>query len=418
MKSITVALLLFIISHAAFSQITGVAMALALDEMEDKLNGVIQNAENSANNVINNGALQGNYTIYNFRETYKDLLKKTSDVADSQAYNIFLGIRKSTDKIFAGTTDFVAELDNTVANLRSVMATVPLLSKRPYISKTQIPVFVKDNNITSYELQFNGSLLDQKHEFKLNGQKLIASEIGTNKIVYHLEDEILEKALQGRRVNFELSYKYGGFLGLFRRKASFKFFTNVIPLQFGIVDLQVSTSTSDTIKIARQEQMPETRTGGSNWRGRRRYNNQTFNVYPLVATNVIDVSSVRLETLENRYGYGAGITNRTPAGITIYQNARSDGRPYGGGGKVVSRVSFTEWQINNGTVTQEVKNLPLKFNEPLAIQLPKNSVAIQQINVKLFDGKTTILTMENINKNFEVDFRKSDSMLFIRNVKL
>ncbi|MHA6247027.1 hypothetical protein ACXYMU_03755 [Pontibacter sp. CAU 1760] len=410
---------LILVAQTSFCQITGVAAAVALDKMESTMSGVIEDAENSGNSVINNGALQVNTTIYNFRETYKDVLKSSDTVLDQQAYNIFLNIKKATDKISSGATDFVAELDNTVANLHSVMITIPGTSKKPYISKSYFPILIKSSNFNEYEIQFTGSLLDQKSKFTVNGEEIKASEISTNRLIYHLEAEQLEKALEGKRANFNLEFRYGGlFKKLFQKTAKYNYFTKVVPLEFGAVDLQVSTTTNDTLRISRSHTFPETRTGGTSGTGSRRTSRQTFLVGPSIATNIIDVRSVRLETLENRYGYGASVQSATPAGITVIQHARSENEPFGGGGKVHSLVKFTELQITPITNSEEVQEKPFVFNEPLVIQLPRNTVAIQSIRVKLYDGKTVTLTTENINRNFEVDFRKHDSTLFIKNVKL
>lgn len=414
-KNFLTIILLFALKLSFGQTITGAAATIALDEMQDGISQVIEDAENAGNSIINNGAFQVNTAIYNFRETYKDILKSSEEFLDEQAYNIFLGIRKSTEKIMKGATDFVAELDNTITTLHSVMASIPGIRRKPFISKTEMPVLIRNSANDEYEIKFTGSLLDLSPKLKINGHKLKASEISTKKLTYHLENELLTNVMEGKRANIELKFRYGG---LFKKKAKYSYFLKVIPLEYAKIDVVVSTTTNDTLRIQRTETLPATRTGGSNWRGKRKTSKNTFTVYPTKATNEILVSSIRLKVLENRYGYGADIVAKSPASILVSQHARSEGEPYGGGGKVQSRVTFTELQITRTPGAQEMKDIPLIFDDPLVVKLPNNTTAVQRITVTFYNGKKITLTTENTNKNFEVDYRKLDKTLFIRNIRL
>jgi hypothetical protein len=416
MKQSILTILLLLVFEVSFSQtITGAAATLALDDMQTSISQVLTDAENAGNSLINNGAFQVNTTIYNFRATYKEALNTSDQFLTEQAYQIFLGIKKSSEKILQGATDFVADLENTVTTLHSVMASIPLISSKPIISKTELPVLIRNSKNDEYEIKFTGSLLNNGPRFKINGHKLIASEVSTKTLVYHLENQLLSEVMTSKRANIDLKFKYGG---LFKKKSHFKYFLKVIPLEYAKIDAVVTTVTNDTIRIERVETLPATRTGGTNWRGKKKTSKETFTIYPTIPTNEILVNSASLQVIENRHGYGADIIAKSPASILIQQHARSDNKPLGGGGKVQSKVTFTELQITRKPGVQELKGMPLIFDDPLVIKLPNNATAVQKVVVTFYNGKTINLTTENKNKNFEVDFRILDKTLFIRNVKL
>jgi len=400
-----------------FSEITAGAALTVLDGIENTATNIIEDAENAGNNLLVTAAHQMITLIYNFKEVYREQLKETSKVLDQTQYNVFLNIQSVANKLINRADDLIVSLDNTIASFNGVIRNIPGFGNRPYISKPIIPVFIRnDSTRDEYELVFQGSNLDNaRTKFRLNGSLIVPSEKSSNRHVYHVGAKDYLQALQKNRIHFDLVINYGG-LPFLKRKAKYKYFSKVVPLEYGIIDVEVSVSNNDTIRISRVETLPATRTGASNWKGKRRTKRQTFRLSPTKPTNHIVVSSIKLKTIADRYGYGAHIADKSPAGILVQQHARSQGKPYGGGGKVQSRVSFTELEITERTGVHSISKIPMTFNDPIAIKLPNNTIAIQRIIVRLYDGKMLTLTTENLNENFEVQFRTIDKTLFIRNV--
>ncbi|TGD59512.1 hypothetical protein [Flavobacterium humi] len=407
MKKLLFTILLGFCLNNCYSQVTGAAALIALDEIDATMTKQLQTIDNLATNAIGNAGNMMLSLSARLRKDINETIGNTDKVLRENQLALFNQIQNLSNDLDTAIKEDIDNIDVVATKISETLDNLLIKKKEPRIFKYETGTFIKDYS-KYYAFKVKGKNFDQTKEMyvELNGKKIKPVQTNYNELVFRIDSADIPS---GRADIYYADAKivFHWHKGLFKTKKIKQepFLIPIAPLNIG--DLTVfyeqklpELKFSDYISYSCQ-----CSTGPSDWLGNQRRNTVAFNLNP-TGGRLFDSNSVAAVSWEQRHGGGHSFDFKTEQQIKGKITCKSDGRPRGGGG--FSKLTFhyremeTIYPIHKKqTATQKITSV-----NPSIVELPdpvdSNRPNINYALVKTFDNKEIVLTPSKADKLFDL----------------
>lgn len=407
MKRILLTLLLGILFHTSYSQVTAATALVALDEIDATVTKQLQTIDNLATNAIGN---TGNMVLSISARLRKDINETIGNTDKAlrenqlNLYNQILNLSNDFNEVIKGN---LKEVDVITTRVTETLDNFIIAKKEPRIYKYDTEPFIKEYT-GYYTFKVRGKNFDKSESvfITVNNKQVPPIQSNYNELIFKIDSsDIVISKVNDHYVDAQINFKWKKGLFNKRMETQVPFIIPVIPLNIGEVTVFFDQSLPERKYSENISYSCDCRTGASSWSGSRRHSNTAFNIIP---TNgrLIDPNTVNVISWSQRYGGGYSFDYKTEQQIRGYISCRSESQPRGGGGSSSLTFTYKEYEIiypihKKQSNTQKLTSVnPIIFDlpDPVDNKRPNISYAL----VKTFDNKEFILTPSNPNKFFDL----------------
>ena len=405
-KLALIIVLLTIQTQFAYSQLGGLTVGVILDQIEEKGKSLINEVESSANNVINNAALNLFHAIHQFEDAYGAMLSKTMDELTIQEKQIFDGFKETADDLLYQVENrLLTNVEDRINQLGSYMLNLPFAKNIPYVSKINSPLmYLGDDRLV--KVQLKGQLLNHKdNKVTFNGNEIDFRQPTDNLIELNIPTNLLfshnSNCEKFSRIDVKCHYD----------ESSWFFWTKTLSKNYSIDLRAVEAKVGElTIKYITEtiDSKPKTRTESVSGEidtspVKRRSGSTGKDIFPAKGY-YIDINTVKItEKKGSKYcksgTIGASVNPKTASKIRLNASAQTN-KKTNTSCYYSAKVSFTELLIDPiKTEKDETIVKDLFYNSPVVVELPKNTKAFKLVEIKNCSGNTIKMIKPGIDKS-------------------
>jgi hypothetical protein len=402
---LTFLVIAFTISNS-YSQISGATALIALDEIDKSITSQMNSVDNLITNSIGN---TGNMILSVSARLKKDInetIGNTDKKLRENQLNLYNQISTLSTDFNKAINENIQELDVISARVTQTVDDFFGKNKEPNIFKYKTGVFIS-NYDKDYKVSATGKNFDRSYEVYVNlyGKKLMPVSSINTKIEFVVDSTLINSNVDDKGyLTGEIVFKWKQ--GLFNRKKERrdKFIIPVAPLEIGTAQAFYEQELPKKIYYT-QEKTYNCSTGSSNWKGEQEKESTAINIIP-VNGRYFDKNSIQVTNWYQRHGGGYSFTSKTEQQFVGKITCKSDGKPYGGGGKSTLTFKYKEYEIKYMVENLNTDTLNISTVNPILFELPEpidgKRPNLSYVRVMTFDNKEIILTPNETNKYFSV----------------
>lgn len=406
---ILLSVFLLIISIKVNAQIDASTALIALEELDVTVENTMNDIQLLTDNAIGDGGNMLLSVISRLREDIKNTIGQADKVLRENQLILFNNISNEVEKFNLIAENKIVDIDAMTTRVTSAINDFWGKKREPRILTYETPTYTVNNN-SNYEINIIGEDFDRSFEkyLMIDNVKTPISQISQNKLKIIIPQEIMDSVSDNEKrfIESQLVFKYKK--GFIFKKSKVKHFDFVIPC----VPKKIGTAIAFyEQKIPKIEYFPlinykaETRSGSSNWRGKKKIGKRGINILPTKG-RYIDPTSFKIISWYKRHGGGYTINTVTEQYIKGSIYCKSDNKPYGGGGKATLELQYREFKTEYPLTRSQTPVSQLEADKLLIIKLPdpidEHRPNLNYVKVLTFDGKEHIITTSNQGKYFSL----------------
>lgn len=407
MKKIILTFLVMTFSLSySYSQISGAAALIALDELDKSITSQMKSVDNLITNSIGN---TGNMILSVSSRLKKDInetIGNTDKKLRENQLNLYNQIATLTEDFNKAIKENIQEVDLIATRVTQTVDDFFGKNKEPNIFRYNTGVFI-DNYDKNYKVSATGKNFDRSYEVYVNlyENKISPSSSNNTKLEF-VVDSTLIKANRNDigYLTGEIVFKWKK--GLFNRKKERrdKFIIPIAPLEIGTAQAFYEQELPKKVYYT-QERIYNCSTGSSNWKGEQEKESTAINIIP-VDGRYFDKNSIEVTNWYQRHGGGYSFTSKTEQQIVGEITCKSDGKPYGGGGKSTLTFKYKEYEIKYEVKDLNTDTLNISTVNPILFELPEpiegKRPNLSYVKVMTYDNKEIMLTPNETNRYFSL----------------
>jgi hypothetical protein len=407
MKRFLILIFLGIFSQVAYSQVSGAAALITLNELDATVSKQIQSIDNLATNAIGNTGSMLLSVSARLRKDINETIGNTDKMLRENQLNIYNQLINLQSDFNIAIKENVENVGVIATRLTETMDNFIIKKKEPVIYKYETQSFIKGYT-GNYTFKIKGKNFNHSDNIVIdvNGKKIKPVQRSYSELVFKIDSSDIKPVAENTFfVNAEIGLKWRK--GLFRKKMQTNepFIIPVYPLQIGSVTVFYEQAlperkVSDPISYS-----CDCHTGSSDWQGNPRHGSTAFNILP-TGGRTIDPASYKVTEWYHRYHGGYSFNHVTGQQIQGNITCESNHTPYGGGGSATLKFTYTEYEIiypihKNQTSVKDITTVnPILFDLPDPVDDKRPTV--NYVRIYTFDNKEIILTENAPNKLFEL----------------
>lgn len=391
----------------AFSQITGAAALIAIDEIDSKLTKQIQSIDNLATNAIGN---TGNMLLSMSATLRKDI-NETIGNTDKV-------LRENQVSMFNQLNNLVAEFNSTIENnidKLDITATKVTQAANDLFGKKNEPnifAYLTENYISGYTPDYTfkvkGNSFDRSKSIYILivDKRIKPVQSNYQELIFKIDSADI-KTIDSKRNYCEAKIVFLWEKGLFKKDITKEepFIIPVTPLIIGKAtayyeQLLPEIKYSDYISYK-----CDCSTGSSNWNGDREKSSTAFNILP-TGGRKIDPNSVVEVSWSQRHGGGKHFEFTTEQQIKGKITCNSDGKPKGGGGFSSLTFKYKEFETIYNLHKKSIDNKVISSVNSTIFELPdpveNKRPNLNYVLIQAYDGKEFVISPSESNKYFKL----------------
>ncbi len=426
-------------STPSSSPISALNAILVLDEMSSSIDDATASAEFAYNNSINNTSVQIKSIIGNLRYAIKDTADEIDDKITEQQFRLLENTITLKNEFDESLNNGFNRTENLTNSISQIVSDLPFTKNEPRITKTEIPLFVKDwsNNV---KLNFQGYNLDYEDNFISIGDEItlkastqnstgIEFLISNKKISETINEILNENSSSTNYIKGEvhLFYKKGWVFGKKKEKI-LPITIKVIPRKIGTIKVvfQVDEYQSNIEHINASCAVG---TPSPGWKGKRKTRSKSCPITAprklvescnnVVQGSIIPTSIVSRQTAK-RYGGGHSVGSITNEGFVLNVTAKSESKPGGGGGLYSARVEYDVEYPCKVKSDKSFEEMQLLVGQEIPIDLTGNKDPLyKRAEISFFDGSEMVLSSEERKHSLlEISNNDAKQQVIIRPVRI
>lgn len=401
---LTLAFTLFTLS-LSYAQISGATALMALDELDKSITSQINSVDNLITNSIGN---TGNMILSISARLKKDInetIGNTDKILREKQLGLYNQILSLKDDFNKAIKENIENIDVIATRVTQVIDDFFGKNREPNIFKYNTGVFVLNYN-KDYSFSATGKNFDRSYEVfvKINGNKILPSTSHNTKLNFIIDSAFIKTNDDKNYIIGEIVFKWKK--GLFKRKRERrdKFIIPLTPLNIGTAQAFYEQELPKKIFYS-QQRTYNCSTGSSNWKGDQERESTAINILPVNGRS-FDKNSIIINNWYQRYGGGYRFTSKTEQQTIGRITCKSDGKPYGGGGRSTLTFSYKEFEIKYEVNDLKTNSLNVSTVNPTLFKLPEpvdgKRPNVSFVKIKTYDDKEIILTPNEQNKYFSL----------------
>ncbi|GMQ24548.1 hypothetical protein Aoki45_12300 [Algoriphagus sp. oki45] len=405
-------------TEAVLSPMTAGSAILALDAVNSSIDDATSTVEFAVNKTINNSAAQIKSIIsdlrHNILETVGDIDSKITEQQFRTLENILL-LESEFESAIVNGLDGIERVSN---NAGQIISDLPFTKNEPRITSVDLPFFIVDWS-EKVEIKLTGYNLDDKETGLVISEKLINPTIQSSTeltfsipkasiIDFYLGLDDSEKlSVLNFPTTLSLGYKDGFFCS--RKVKELPISVKLLPRNLGKVAVVYQTDKLvDNIERGFTSTICQVTTGSSSPRRRSEGNSCSVNAprkFLESCNNEVQgrilTNTIKINERANRYGGGASVGSVDERGFVLNVQAKSQNRPYGGGGYYAADVTFDVSYPCKVKKDEKTEYLDLFVGQDVVFDLdPNDSPLFKRAEISFFDGSSLIFD----NSMRQIDF--------------
>lgn len=411
MKKIKISLFTLLLSMSINlnAQIDAGTALVALEEFDVTVENSMNNLQLLTDNAIGDSGNMLLSIMSRLREDIKSTIGQTDKVLRANQLLLFNNISNEVNNFNKIAEDKIVDLDAMSTRLTSAVNDFWSKKKEPRALTYKTPTYTVNSN-SFYEFNVIGEDFDRSKEqyLLIENAKLPINQISQNKLKIIVPQNIMDSISQNEKrfLKARLVFKYKkGFLIKKTKTKSFNFVIPCVPDKIGEVIAFYEQNVPQTEYFPIIKYKAETTSGGSNWRGKKRYGKRGINILPTKG-RYIDPTSFKINSWYKRHGGGYTINTVTEQYIKGNVWCKGENKSYGGGGKSTLKFEYREFKTEYPLTRSQTQIKELQADKLLIIQLPEpingNRPTLNYVKILTFDGKEHIITTSNQGDYFKL----------------
>lgn len=407
MKKLIFTLILSLFLSNGYSQVTGAAALVALDELDASVTKQIQSLDNLATNAIGNAGNMLLSVSARLRKDINETIGNTDKMLRENQLLLFNQIQNLASDLDRTIKENIDNVDVVASRISVTMDNFLIKKKEPYIFKYDTETFIKDHS-KYYTFKVKGKNFDQTEQtyIQLNNKKIKPIQISYNEMVFRIDSSDIH--FSGENMYYsQAKIVFHWKKGLFNSKKEKKepFLIPISPLNIG------------ELTVFYEQKLPEKKlsnyisyscncsTGSTGWDGDSKKGKKAFNIIP-TGGRLFDTSTIVVDSWTQRYGGNYGFDHRTEQQIKGEISCKSQSRPFGGGGFSSLTFKYKEFEIVYPTHKKQTALHKITSINPLIVELPdpvdSNRPNVSHAIIKTFDNREIVLSPTKTDKLFDL----------------
>lgn len=400
LRPVSFLLTLFLFSFNA-SAVDPVTLGIALNQMENSANRVLDRGEYTLNSANHNAAASVLHIIGDIRQKYQEMLNVSVDALDGRLKVLFDGLSSQSERIFSDIEKANDSLDESVNSLAIHVGHTWLGDKIPRVTKTGIPLVVEGKK-KSYIVSFSGVFLDHSdNRLIVNGAEYPPVENQIKSLKYSIPSSAFESVAGDSLISISLllhKSKYYFFSDVFENK----FAVRRVPSQVGRLRISYNVENPVVDRSSRSE-VKECQTRG---RATKRNHCGVSELYKPLSGFKIDPGTISISHRTSAgecHSCSASKDNVSEHAFTLKIGAGARRKK----GKLCvcqAIVSWTDYRERVEVEPHQTEEIALVVDEDAGIQLPDGTKNLVSAELLLFNGKKIIFTKSGVSSGVSLDF--------------
>ncbi|MGH2666512.1 hypothetical protein [Flavobacterium sp.] len=390
-----------------YSQVTGAAALVALDEIDATMTRQLQTIDNLATNAIGNAGNMMLSLSASLRKDINETIGNTDKLLRENQLALFNQVQNLSSDLDKAIKEDIENIDVVATKISEAADGLFYKKKEPRIFKYETETFIKGYS-KSYTFKVKGKNFDQTESMYivLNSKKIKPTQTNYSELIFRIDSADIPAARENSYYA-DAKIVFNWRKGLFRVK-KVKQEPFLIPIApFNIGELTVfyeqklpEKKFSDYISYS-----CECKTSTSDWLGNQDSNTVVFNLNP-TGGRLFDPASVEKVSWYQRYGGGHKFDHTTEQQIKGKITCKSDGKPRGGRGLSTLTFRYKEMETIYPIHKKQTAIQKITAINPSVVVLPdpvdNNRPNINYALVKTFDNKEIVLTPSKTDKLFDL----------------
>lgn len=392
-------------------------VGLILNQIEKKAKNIIKQIENSANNVVNNAALNIFHSITLIEDNYSAMLSKTVDELVGIEKRIFDDFKLTTDDIFYKIeNNILDELDPKIDQLGNFLLSLPFAKNVPLIALIRTNTIFNGKDLIA-TISLKGQLLNHKNnELLINGKSIKFTTPSDNLIQVRINSaELFPNELpceQFARLNFKAHYNKGIFKKEYDKDYSFD--VRGVQDLVGEIEVKFITETQKTDVKNREATVSGTLAAKPLKRAK---GNAKFDVFPSKGYH-LDIHSFKVKKINASEYCKSGtqstwVDPKTASKSTIRIKTKAN-RKTSTNCYYSAVFQYKEKSTKPIKTSKEhIDKKPLYYSSPAIFELPKETKDFKYVKVSNCAGKEIKMIGTGVDENgfLKVEFDNTTKTL-------
>lgn len=398
-----------------------------LDDLEQRMESLMESAEYRTNNVVNNAGINATYAIRQFRVEYSNVLNESLNGLDDLQRKSLNNLQlKANDIIRNIERKLFPQLEQSVNQLGNFMLSLPFAKDKSFVSGVKFPLIIS-NGTKDIKVEITGAKLSHKDNyFRFKGNRLTHNVVSDNRVIliipYSLIGSSISQCEMIETIEFFTHYVQD-------RTWPAKDITHQIKYNpiLRVVSPHVANFTLN-YRIENSKEIFKVRThrmkleiDNSTWGGKTGETSNSFvpsDGYYFRPDQPATFAKISEWECCNGGEQRAWIENLKPTGFVVKLKGKTD-RKYKCGRCIYEvDVTFKEFKID---VTREDKTTKIKsllFDNEMTLQLDDNTSSFNFAELFLCDGERIVLDKSGIYKDFiEIIYNSNNKVVVLRALK-
>lgn len=407
MKKLLVTILLGFCLNNCYSQVTGAAALIALDEIDATMTRQLQTIDNLATNAIGNSGNMMLSLSARLRKDINETIGNTDKVLRENQLALFNQIQNLSSDLDTAIKEDIENIDVVASKISEALDNLLIKKKEPRIFKYETGTFIREYS-KEYAFKVKGKNFDQTKDqyVLLNGKKIKPVQTNYNELIFRIDSADIQ-TIEKNSYYADAKIVFHWRKGIFRVKKVKQepFLIPIAPLNIGELTVFYEQKLPELKFSDYISYSCECSTGSSDWLGNQEKNTVVFNLNP-TGGRLFDPTSIERTKWEQRHGGGYKFDFTTEQQIKGKISCKSDGKPKGGGGFSTLTFRYKEMETIYPIHKKQTAIQKITSVNPLVVELPdpvdSNRPNINYALVKTFDNKEIVLTPSKTDKLFDL----------------